>query len=131
MIVSARADKDVVPAYLDRWLREDAAGAYTRKHRIHLEKLSSAEVDQLVRELFDKAQVSVPNGLARSIYKASEQGYALFARIMTETAIADVQKGQKIDLRKAPKSLRGYAESEFRRLGKLPDWRVHKPLLPC
>jgi len=127
VIVSARAEKGVIPGYLSPWLAEDMALSHD-VFRHELDKLSLEDVEELVAGLFSEKELPIPNGLADKIYGASDGGYALFAHEMTKTAIISVLNNERIDLGESPHSLLGYAKSEINRLEKLRDWHIYKPL---
>lgn len=121
VIISARADEGTTPAYLEPWLTEAMAIAH-HPVRHGLGKLSLSDVKALVGGVFARAGLTAPEGLAQRIFDASDEGYALFVRNMAETAIETAKEGRNIDLGDAPETLRGYAESELRRLESLTQW---------
>lgn len=121
VIISARAEDDGIPGYLAPWLADEMAVSH-RPVRRSLTKLPLTDVGALVGGLFAADGLSAPEGLARSIFNASTQGYPLFARNMTVSAIEAVKEGKSVDLGEAPESLRDYADSELRRLESLVQW---------
>ena len=121
IIISARAEARVIPAYLAPWLDDPMAMSHEpRRH--DLSKLSFSDVAELVKAMFAASALEVPGGLALRIFRASDDGYALFARHMTETAIEAVKAGNDIDLGNARETLRGYAIKELVRLEGLKEW---------
>lgn len=130
VIVSARADKDITPSYVDEWLHSERAKHYDQPEPYKLAKLTLDGVDQMVGRMFaSETRSAPPKRLGQRIFNASEQGYPLFARLMVEDAIAVVKDGGPIDFGKKPESLAGYAENQLKRLRKLGVvWREHQTL---
>lgn len=127
VIVSARSNDNIVPAYLAPWLKQDMAKAH-RAHRHSLTKLSEGDVGKLVDGLFAKDAVPVPANLAWHIYRASDGGYALFARFMAEDAVRAAGKSEAIELCETPETLHGYAKRELERLEALDRWSEFQAL---
>jgi len=127
-IVSARADAQVTPAYVDEWQNSPRAELH-QPRRYDVSKLPLQDVEKMVHGMLGAAEVSPPSDLHRRIFHASEQGYALFARMMVEDAIDALKKDKKIDFGEVPESLAGYAASQLRRLRELKaSWKDYQPL---
>lgn len=127
VIISARADKSVIPRYLDPWLSQDLAKSYNPK-RLDLEKLTLSGTDQLVRALFQLNLLTANSGLSQRIFHASDQGYTLFVRRMAEDALEAARYGLDVDLGAAPESLIGYAKREYERFEGLANWHKFEKL---
>ncbi|WP_157405691.1 NACHT and WD repeat domain-containing protein [Asticcacaulis benevestitus] len=124
VIVSARADEGVTPAYLAPWFPDPKAPL----PRHDLLKLTLLGVEELVGGLFQANGLALPDGLGLRIFNSSEQGYTLFARIMTDDAIEAVKKDKIIDLGEAPESLFGYAKRQLEKLEAMKEWPEIQPL---
>lgn len=127
VIISARADEGTIPAYLAPWLA-DAMAVSHRPLRQSLDKLTLADVGQIVSGLFAAEDLIPPLNLPWRIFNASDQGYALIVRNMAESAIHAVKEGQDVDLGGSSETLFGYAASELRRLESLEQWPDLQPL---
>lgn len=127
VIVSARAEPKITPAYLAPWLV--GKRAETHKPEPHcLEKLLLVDVERLIETLFVANELTVPEGLAPRVFRASEGGWPLFVRNMIESSIKALLEGKAIDLDKFPESLQEYAKDEIERLANLTDWRDLHPI---
>lgn len=127
VIVSARAEPKIIPAYLDPWLESNRAKTHTPK-RHNLEKLLQVDVEALIEKLFKANELTAPKGLAPRIFRASEGGWPLFVRNMIDSSIKDIREGREIDLGESPESLQGYIKVELARLANLTDWRDLHPI---
>jgi WD40 repeat protein len=127
VIVSARAEPEITPAYLDPWLEGSRAKTHNR-NRHELGKLSKDDIEELITKLFTVHKLTAPEGLALRILKASDDGWPLFVRNMIDSSIGALRDGRVIDLGDSPESLLGYAKVEIERLANLIDWRDLHPI---
>ena len=127
VILSARAEGNVTPAYVDEW--QNSLRAEPHRPQPHfLNKLSKEGVHELLAGLCRPERFTPSEGLAVRIYNASEQGYPLFARLMSEDALEAMRMGKEVDLGDAPVSLANYVARQLERLEQLAAWREYQPL---
>jgi WD40 repeat protein len=127
IIISARAEPKITPAYLAPWLVGERAKTHNPEP-YELGKLLPADIEALIKSLFAASDLAAPDGLAERIFKASDQGWPLFVRNMIDSAIVAIREGSDIDLGESPESLLGYAKAEIERLATLTDWRDLHPI---
>ncbi len=127
IIVSARADPQIIPAYLDPWLEGYRAKTHSpKRHKVG--KLSQVDVESLIGKLFKANELPVLEGLTPRIFRASEGGWPLFVRNMIDSSIKDIREGRDVELGDSPESLQGYIKVEIKRLATLTDWRDLHPI---
>lgn len=134
VIVSARAENKVTPAYIDEWQYGLRAVPHC-PHRHPLTKFSQDGVQDLLTGLYLAEGFTPSDGVtkliydaSKRIYNASEQGYPLFARLMSDDALEAMRRGEEVDLGDVPESLANYVARQFKRLKALAGWRVYQPL---
>ncbi len=127
LIVSARAPANSTPHYLLPWTTGYVAEKYEAP-RYDLERLTKDDLAEFVSDYFGEFDMEVPDGLEAQIYRASDDGYALFSKVMVEDAVKAIQDGRPIDLGAAPLSLGNYAKSQLQRLKQLPRWPDVAPI---
>lgn len=127
IVISARAPPNSTPHYLLPWTTGLIAEAY-QAPRFGLERLTENDVEELVTDYFNAADLHMPDALPGQIYIASDKGYALFSRVMAEDAAKAIAAGEIVDLGEAPLSLQGYALSQMKKLKGLSQWSDIEPI---
>lgn len=122
VIVSGRAVKSEKPKFLRSWTETSLARSY-EPPILSLERMSKADVDELFSALCDKNSIEAKAGFSDKIFSASDQGYALFAKLIAEDVVKSLSNRDSVSFGASPLSFKNYAAEQLELLrDSLETW---------